>query len=173
MKRGILVCGLNGSGKSTLGRALAEGIGSYFIDIEDLYFPDQSVDYKYAEPRSREEVCDDLLQKTEAHEDFVLAAVKGDYGSAFTERLTCIVLLDVPKDIRLERVRDRSYDLFGERALPGGDLYERESDFWEMASNRPENLVREWILTVGCQVTELDGTKPVEENLRILMEHEM
>ncbi|MBE6588160.1 MAG: hypothetical protein E7647_07085, partial [Ruminococcaceae bacterium] len=35
---GIQICGLNGSGKSTLGRALAEKIGFYFIDDENLYF---------------------------------------------------------------------------------------------------------------------------------------
>ncbi|MFR5853532.1 MAG: shikimate kinase [Lachnospiraceae bacterium] len=40
MAKGIVVCGLNGCGKSTLGRALAEKMGLYFIDNENLYFPE-------------------------------------------------------------------------------------------------------------------------------------
>ena len=38
MATGIIICGLNGAGKSTFGKALAEKLGCYFIDSEDLYF---------------------------------------------------------------------------------------------------------------------------------------
>lgn len=33
-----------------------------------------------------------------------------------------IVLVEVPRDIRLQRVRNRSFQKFGSRMLPGGDL---------------------------------------------------
>ncbi len=41
----IVVCGLNGVGKSTLGRVLAERLGFWFIDNEDLYFPKTDARY--------------------------------------------------------------------------------------------------------------------------------
>ncbi len=48
---GIIICGLNGTGKSTLGKALAEKLHFYFIDIENMYFPKTIPNYIYASPK--------------------------------------------------------------------------------------------------------------------------
>lgn len=107
MGTGIIVCGLNGSGKSTLGKALAEKLGFYFLDIEELYFPKTNPDYLYASPRSREEVQALLLHELKEHGNFVLASVKGDYGEAVYPFFQYVILLKVPKKIRLQRVKNR------------------------------------------------------------------
>ena len=80
MGTGIIVCGLNGAGKSTLGKALAEKLDFYFIDNEDLYFPKTDFNYIYSFPRTHEEVEKLLFKEIKAHENFVFASVKGDYG---------------------------------------------------------------------------------------------
>lgn len=80
MGTGIMICGLNGAGKSTLGRALAEKLHFYFIDNEDLFFPKTDPNYIYASPRTREEAEKMLFHEIKVHENFVFAAVKGDYG---------------------------------------------------------------------------------------------
>ena len=79
---GIVICGLNGAGKSTLGKALAEKLDFYFIDNEDLFFPKTDPNYIYASPRTREEAEKMLFHAIKVHENFVFAAVKGDYGEA-------------------------------------------------------------------------------------------
>lgn len=165
MGTGIIVCGLNGSGKSTLGKALAEKLNFHFIDNEDLYFPKTDPDYLFASPRTRGEVEKLLLGEIKAHENFVFASVKGDYGDAVLPYFQYAVLLDVPKDIRIRRVRNRSLQKFGDRALPGGDLYEREETFLNLVKSRAENLVEEWVRCLCCPVIRVDGTKPVAENI--------
>lgn len=135
MGTGIIVCGLNGSGKSTLGRVLAERNGFHFINIEDLYFPKNDSHYLYALPRSREEVEKLLLDEILQHENFVLASVKGDYGEQICRYFNLAVLISAPKNIRVERVRERSFRKFGERMLPGGDLYESENSFFELVAS--------------------------------------
>ena len=80
MGTGIIVCGLNGAGKSTLGKALAEDLGYYFIDNENLYFPKTDMNFPYAVQRDRNEVSELLLKEIKAHENFVFTSVKGDYG---------------------------------------------------------------------------------------------
>ncbi len=75
---GIQICGLNGSGKSTLGRALAEKIGFYFIDDENLYFSRSNPNEPYTNPKPRHEVEQLLMNEVKNHPDFVFAAVKGD-----------------------------------------------------------------------------------------------
>ena len=166
MGTGIIVCGMNGSGKSTLGRALSERLGFHFIDIEDLYFPKNDPSYLYASPRTREEVEQLLWEEIQEHEDFILASVKGDYGERLYPYFTHAVLIEVPKDIRMRRVRERSYKKFGARMLPGGDLYEEEEEFFELVKSRPEDMAEKWVAQLGCPILRVDGTKTVDEILK-------
>ena len=120
---GIQICGLNGCGKSTLGKALAERIGFYFIDNEFLYFSRPNADEPYANPKSRTEVEKLLMDEVSKHPDFVFSAVKGDYGKDIVPIYNYVVVIEVPKKIRSQRVRNRSFQKFGSRMLMGGDLY--------------------------------------------------
>jgi len=169
MGMGIIVCGLNGCGKSTLGRALAEKLGFYFVDNEDLYFPKTNPDYAYSSPRTRKEVENLLFNEMKEHENFVFASVKGDYGEHIYPFFQYAVLIEVPKEIRIQRVRNRSFQKFGDRMLIGGDLYEKEERFFELIESRPENMVEEWIQALNCPIIRVDGTKSIEENVEFIM----
>lgn len=162
---GILMCGLNGAGKSTLGRALADRMGIRFLDNEDLYFPKDDPNYLYAAPRSREEVEALLLQEIRACGDFVFASVKGDYGEEVVSRFRYAVLIEVPRELRLKRVRDRSLQKFGDRMREGGDLQKQEEEFFAFVAARSEDTVEEWAKGLRCPVIRVDGTRPVEENV--------
>ena len=168
MEVGILMCGLNGSGKSTLGKKLAEHIGFHFIDNEELFFPKTNSQYIYANPRSRREVEKLLLEEAAAYPNFIFAAVKGDYGEKAQRLYQCAILIDVPKGIRLERVKRRSFLQFGVRALPGGDLYAQEKAFWDAAAARKENHAEAWVQSLEIPILRADGTKPFEENIMLI-----
>ena len=167
---GIIICGLNGSGKSTLGKTLAEKLDFHFVDIEDLYFPKMNSSYVYSSSRTHAEVEKLLFDEIKAHENFVLASVKGDFGKHIYPFFQYAVLIDVPRDIRIQRVRDRSFQKFGNRMLIGGDLYEQEEKFFEFVKTRPENTVEEWIQSLKCQIIRIDGTKSIEENVYFIIE---
>lgn len=164
MRTGIFVCGLNGAGKSTLGRALAQKLGFYFIDNEDLYFPKTDPNYLYASSRTREEVEGLLLGELARHEQVVFTTVKGDYGERVCAAFQYIVLIEVPKEVRLQRIQKRSFEKFGARMLPGGDLYRQEEGFFVFAAARPETLAEEWAHGMECPCLRVDGTRPVAEN---------
>ena len=166
---GILICGLNGSGKSTLGKTLADRMGYEFIDNEDLFFPKTDSLYPFSGSRSEEEVIRLLEEKISANHRFIFAAVRGNYGDKLIASLGHIVLIEVPKQIRSRRVRDRSFQKFGNRILPGGDLYEKESKWFSLTDSRPETYVTDWLKTLDRPVTRIDGTLPVEENADYLV----
>ena len=170
MGTGIIVCGLNGTGKSTLGKALANELNFYFIDNEELYFPKTDPHYVYASPRTRGEVEQMLFSEIKAHEDFVFASVKGDYGEAILPYFQYAVVIDVPKDIRIQRVKNRSFHKFGNRMLPGGDLHEKEENFFHIVKSRSENTVEEWLQSFSGIIIRIDGTKPIEENISLIIE---
>ena len=163
--RRILVCGLNGAGKSTFGRALAEKLGYVWMDIEDFYFPARAPGEPYAASRSREEVSAVLTAAVKARDRFVLSSVALDYGREAEACLDLAVFLHAPDDLRLARVRSRSYEKFGERMLPGGELYEQEERFFGMVKSRTEEMVSSWLARTRLPVLHLDGTLPVERNI--------
>ncbi|MCI5955503.1 MAG: AAA family ATPase [Clostridiales bacterium] len=169
MGTGIILCGLNGAGKSTLGRALAKKLDFYFIDSEDLYFPKENPDAPYAVPRTRQEAKRLLLNEMEAHESFVFASVKGDYGEDISAFFQYAVFVDVPKEIRVQRVKSRSFAQFGNRMLKGGDLYEQEQRFFDFVESRDKNTVEEWVRSLHCPVIRIDGTKPIEKNVALIL----
>lgn len=79
-------------------------------------------------------------------------------------------MIDVPRDIRIQRVKNRSFQKFGERMLLGGDLHEQEEKFFDFVKSRPENTVEEWVKSLKCPILRIDGTKPIEENVDFIME---
>lgn len=170
MGTGIILCGLNGVGKSTLGKALAAELNFHFIDNEELFFPKTDAAYIYRHSRTCEEVEKLLLHEIKAHENFVFTAVKGDYGEKILPYYTYAVLIEVPRNIRLQRVENRSFEKFGDRILPGGDLYEQEKRFFDMVKSRKEDEAAQWVRSLGCPVIRIDGTRAVEENVRVIRE---
>lgn len=169
METGIIICGLNGVGKSTLGKALAEKLHFHFIDNEDLFFPKTDPNYIYASPRTREEVEKMLFHEIKEHKNVVFAAVKGDYGEAIYPFFQYVILMDAPKDIRMQRVINRSFQKFGNRMLPGGDLYEKEDGFFEFVKSRSESTVEEWVRRLSCPIIRIDGTTPIEVNINFII----
>lgn len=138
---GIQICGLNGCGKSTLGRALAERIGFHFIDNENLYFSRTNTDEPYMNPKSRADVERLLMEEVSKFPDFIFAAVKGDYGTDIIPMYDYIVMIEVPLNVRSHRVRNRSFQKFGNRMLIGGDLH-------SFKLLNPDGMT---ILKIGCK----------------------
>ena len=54
--------------------------------------------------------------------------------------------------------------------LPGGDLYEREEQFFSLVRSRPEGMVEEWIPALDCPVIRVDGTRPIMENIAHILQ---
>ena len=172
MSNAILVCGLNGAGKSTLGKALAERLNLRFIDIEDIYFSKQdNPDYPYEKPRPYGEVVSLLTEFVNGENDFVLASVTGSFGDEFISHLRCVISIEVSREIRLKRVYDRSYMLFGEKSCEGGAFYEQTKSFHDFCASRDENLVNDWLSTIRCPIVRVDGTLPIYDNVNLITEN--
>ncbi len=168
MVRGICICGLNGSGKTTLAASLARALNYKHMDIEDYYFLPS--DIPYSRPRTKEEVIPLVLKDMTENPCFVFSYVKGDMTPEINAKFDLVIYLDVPKDIRIKRIRQRAFDKFGNRVLLGGDMYEQEEEFFKMVSKRDSTVIEAWLDTLSCKVLILEGTKPIENNIQIILE---
>ncbi|MCT4662019.1 MAG: AAA family ATPase [Tissierellales bacterium] len=168
MPMGIIVFGLNGSGKSTLGKALARLLGYKHMDVEDYAFTESDIPYK--NQLTREEYVSLMLKDIKKYDEFVLSAVKGNFGEEISSLYELGVFIDVPYDIRVKRVEQRSIAKFGDRVKKGGDMYESEKRFFEFVKSRDIVSVKHWSESLNCPIIEVDGTKDILENAESIKE---
>ena len=166
----IIICGLNGCGKSTLGDALSKELNYPHKDIESYYFNDNKTDYKYAQSRSKSEVTKAIEKDFKNNHNIIFTSCKGDYGS-ISNLCDLVILIRLDKDTRVHRVKQRSYNQFGDRILKDGDLYEREMIFFDKVYKKDESEIREWFNNLNCCRIEIDGKNTVEENVDVVLEH--
>lgn len=145
----------------------AAGTGGQGTDLTALPEGQEThLAYKYsrAKARSKEEVISLLEERIRDNKRFIFSAVKGDYGDRLARSLDYTVLIELSADLREQRLRERSLRLFGQRVLPGGDLYEQEAAWLSRVSSRPDDYVTEWIEESGlsCPLIKVDGRLPAE-----------
>lgn len=162
----IAVVGGNGSGKSTFGKALADMLGYKYIDVETYAFRDSAV--PYSEPRPVSEVRKMIFGDIQKHGDFVLSSVGGDMGEEINALYKTIVYIQAPLDVRMERVKQRAIDRFGNRVLAGGDMYAQEQTFLNFVAARTLERTDRWVQKAGLPVIYVDGSLPVADNLRLI-----
>lgn len=106
-----------------------------------------------------------LLKDFQKYKQIILAARKGDYGRAIEEQFSIVVHIRIPLDIRMKRLHDRSFQLFGYRMLNGRDLYEQEKKFFKKVESKTEEDVKVWLANMRVPVIEVDGLLNVSSNV--------
>ncbi|MBQ9079987.1 MAG: AAA family ATPase [Clostridia bacterium] len=165
---GICVCGLNGSGKTTLAKLLSQKINFSHFDVEDYYF-DNASGVPYALSRTREQVESLLMEDIRKYPKFIFSAVNGNFNEEITLTYKLVIYLSAPLDERMNRIKQRAYDKFGDRVLKGGDMYEQEQKFFDHCAKRSDESIAKWLETLSCPVLRLDGTNTVENNINIIL----
>ena len=186
---GIAILGMNGAGKSTLAHALAKVTGFAEMDVEDYYFPEQRAsrlhalehdtvaetehlgELPFSVPRSKAEVETLLREAIPTDNGFILAGVTLNFSADILSRLDLAVLLETPVDTRIRRIEDREKRRFGDRVLPGGDMYEQQAEFRSMVENRDPGAARKSADNLPCPMITLSGTASVEENIAAILSH--
>ena len=184
---GIAIFGLNGAGKSTLTHALAKELNYYEMDVEDYYFPNQresrrqaleqvetesvnaTEELPYSNPRSKAEVQTAILEDIKKYPKFIIAGVNMNWCEEILSNIEYAFWVKAPLEKRLERIQYREEKRFGERALPGGDMYEQQKEFRNVVASREEKSLEECVQKLSCEVVILDGTMPVEYNIKKIL----
>ena len=176
MPKGILIFGCAGSGKTTLGRELARLLHFHPIDLDTYYWRwDTKIPYSIF--RSDEEIINDLMSEITKHPDFVMSGMMGSIRGPFLPLFDLAVLLSVPYEIRMGRLRAREFARYGDRVLVGGDMYESSNQFLEMAKGDTDDppgvsvkRVEQRAAELTCPVLRVDGTKDIIETAAYIAE---
>jgi len=170
--KAIHILGASGAGTTTLGDALRDRFGYTLLDSDDFFW--LPTNPKYTTPRAIEERQRLLSEAIATAGKWVLTGSSCGWGDMFIPLFEKVILVETPTEVRIERLKKREYDHFGDRVLPGGDMYEAHLEFLEWAARydsagpeqRSHALHEQWLQKVSCPIAVVDGTLPVEEMVR-------
>ena len=129
----IHILGASGSGTTTLGRAFAERLQYPHFDTDNYFWV--PTDPPFTHQRERSERQRLLMDALTAHDSWALSGALCGWGDVAIPRFELVVFLATPHDRRMARLRQREHERFGERILPGGDMYESSQAFLAWAAS--------------------------------------
>lgn len=163
------ITGASGCGVTTLGRTLAARIGAVHIDTDDHFWV--ATDPPYREKRDVPGRLAGIRAEQARTGRWVLSGTLDGWAEPALASAELVVFLEVPTEVRLERLRRRESARFGDMLLPGGAMRETHLEFIEWAAHyddgtqpgrsRPRH--EQWLAGVAIPVLRLDGLLPVEE----------
>jgi adenylate kinase family enzyme len=152
---------------TTLGRALARRLGAAHFDTDDFYWLPSEPPYRCKrDVGDRVHLLNCVLRGAPA---WVLSGSVGSWADPLVRLFDLVVFVDTPTGIRLERLRCRETERFGELALaPGGGMHTSHEAFlawaaaydtgtWEGRS-RPKHEA--WLARLPCPTLRVDGAQP-------------
>ena len=76
-----------------------------------------------------------MKEDIEKHDQIVISGSLVDWGDELIPLFTLAIRLVTDTDVRIERLRKREKEEFGDRLLPGGDMYQNHQEFLEWAAS--------------------------------------
>ena len=128
----INLIGASGSGTSTVGRSLASALSLPHFDSDDFYHT--SSDPPFQNPRPVEERYELIRRDLSPDASWILSGGIVGWSPIPVLDFTCVVFLYVPMPLRVERLRLREQEYFGNRILIGGDMHNTHDEFIAWAS---------------------------------------
>lgn len=127
----IHILGPSGSGTSTLGKLLAERLDLPFFDSDDFFWEETEVPYSEIRPVEKRKALIDRTMDT--HDSWIISGASDGWGDRLLKTSDLIILLYTDREERIERLKRREENIFGNRILPGGDMHENHAAFIEWA----------------------------------------
>lgn len=129
MKEKIHILGASGSGTSTLGSSLSKFLPHIHLDTDDYFWTTKFTELTQVTERRKM-----LERDLSLNENWILSGSVCGWGDNFKSYFDLVIFLYIPKDIRLERLRQREFQRYGNDILAGGSKYEQSEKFLEWAS---------------------------------------
>jgi len=167
---GIILFGAAGSGKTTIALELAQHLNFWHLDLDDYHWRwDTEIPYTVLRPA--EERINHIMNDISQHANFVMSGNMWSIRKTFEHLFDLAVLVTAPVQVRAERIRSRELAKWGNRILPGGDMYAANPIYHQDHLERVRNDFDQdkqhdaWAKELSCPVLNIDGTAPIEESV--------
>ncbi len=166
--RRIHIFGASGSGTTTLAEHLSASLSIPHFDSDEYYWKKTAT--PFTEKNTIEERHALFLHDLASHENWIISGSMTSWSQPFVPLFQLVVYLYVPSEIRVERLKIREYQRFGERILPNGEMHQSHREFIAWAAQYDEGLMtgrskkrhEEWMSNLSCPVLKISGNHPVD-----------
>lgn len=112
-------------------------------------------------------------------EPWILSGAVCGWGDGLRPLFDLVIFLGLPPEIRLDRLRAREYERYGDHILPGGSKYEAYQTFMEWAALydvagvevRSKVLHEEWMSALECPILRIEEDLSVGERVEIVLRY--
>lgn len=174
MKNRIHILGASGSGASTLGKELSGILPHVNLDGDDYFWID-----KFSKQRKPKDRADLLREDLKHYKEWILSGAVCGWGDEFKSYFDLVIYIYTPEKVRLERLKKREYQRYGDDILPGGSKYEQSKAFIEWASLydegglevRSKELHEYWMSELSCPILRIEGDHSTQERVSIVQNY--
>lgn len=173
----IQITGASGSGKTFLGKRLSKILNYNFIDTDDiLWLWDETVK-PYTVPLSEKDACNKLKEELLNNDSTIASGMFYPWSESLISQFDLLIILETDKEIRRKRIIDREREMYGDRFLKGGDMYNQFNDFlnWSMDYDISNDKLgskietNKWASKFKCDVLYIDGALTIDEKVSIVL----
>ncbi|OAA93430.1 AAA family ATPase [Clostridium coskatii] len=174
MARGIIIFGSSGSGKTTLGKLVAKKFDFPYFDIDD-YIWRKDTDKPFTVMYTHEEKINRLMTDISKGTHFVMAGSMDSFNPPFVPLFDLAIHITASIDTRISRINKREYEVYGERIMKGGDMYEEHCRFLDNSARYDTDgspCMRthvQWANSLPCKVLQLNGDEDLNKNAEIIV----
>jgi len=173
----IHIFGASGSGVTTLGKALSEKIGIEYIDSDDFFWLTTHI--PFTEKQNPEIRNYTLSEKLHTTRNWIFGGSIIHWGDDVFPPFDLIVFLYLPPEIRMERLRKREYERYGEEIITNPERAQKFHEFMDWAkdydhntgiANRTLKAHLEWLSGINTPLIELSGDYELYQKMDIILD---
>lgn len=133
MKQRIHIFGASGSGTTTIAKAVCDKLGYMHFD-SDSYFWQNTLN-PFTLERPRDECLRLMNNDLSNNSKWVLSGSIANWGNDLIPYFDLVVFVYVPQALRIDRLKKRELERYGDKVLPGGVRYYESKSFLEWAAS--------------------------------------
>lgn len=172
----IHIFGASGSGVTTLGKLLSKKLNIEYFDSDDFFWLTSPVPFTHKrDPEIRNVI---ISEKLSATDQWIFGGSIIHWGVDIFPVFDLVIFLYLPPQIRLERLRKREHERYGDKIIMNPERKIKFEEFMNWAkdydydtgiANRTLNAHREWLSTLQSPVLELSGNYSLEQKIEMIM----
>jgi len=136
MKKHIHIFGASGSGCTTIAREVSKRLGYSHFDSDNYFW--LQTEEPFTIERDREECLNLMNEELSNSDNWILSGSIADWGNVLIPHFDLAVFVYVAADERLERLKKREYERYGDEMLVGGTKHEKAKKFLDWAAGYDE-----------------------------------
>jgi adenylate kinase family enzyme len=169
----IHIFGASGSGVTTLGNALGKKLNYPYFDSDQFFWIPTEPPYTIKRPP--EERNQLINQQTALHNNWILGGSVVSWDNNWDFDLS--VFLYIPPAVRLERLRKRELERYGDIIFTDPERKIKTENFLQWAANYDENLHagrslqvhQTWIENLATPILIIEGDTTVSERIAAIL----